>query len=250
MVTLSLKRATGRATPVKQPVQQEQADTPEQSPRGPRAESYESVRVSRNRAYLLALAAWPIAGLSLLYSVVEKANQSYVPPVVLTLDEKGHVAKSEIGTPAVLNGKDAVIEQELARYVTERYTLNRAFRDDHIRYVVLHSSSQVAAQFMHEMDAKNKDNPYYSIPDSALRRVKDIRIRILDRDSQKAEVTFTTFVANAVEPRTAYWHLVTRYDFVKQALAPEDRYINGTGFIVLANDENNEPGPPSPAPGQ
>ena len=251
MVTLSLRRAAGRASPVKQAVQQqEQVDTPERSPRGPRAESYESVRVSRNRAYLLALAAWPIAGLSLLYCVVEKANQSYVPPVVLTLDAKNHVAKSEIGTPAVLNGKDAIIEGELARYVTERYTLDRQFRDEHIHYVVLHSSSQVAAQFNHEMDPKNKENPYYSIPDSAVRRVKDVRIRILDRDKQEAEVTFTTFVDNAVEARPAYWHLIMRYDFVKQALSPEDRYINGTGFIVPALEANNEPGPPSSVPVQ
>jgi len=216
---------------------------------GPPAESYESLRVSRNRAYLLALAAWPIAGLALAGYVFEKATELYVPPVVLTLDANQHVTRSEIGTPAVLDGKDAIIQSELARYITERFTLDRQFRDDHINYVRLHSASDVADRFNHEMDAKNKDNPYYAIAETTVRRVKDQRIRILDRDDHKAEATFTTWNDGSGDTRVTYWHVLFRYDFVKQALTPQNRYINGTGFMVTAFEPNTEPGPPGPAGG-
>jgi type IV secretion system protein VirB8 len=213
---------------------------------GPRSESYESIRVSRNRAWLLALAAWPVAGLALAAVAFEKANEGYVPPVVLTIDQHNHVAKSEIGTPDVLLSKDAIIESELARYITERFTLDRRFRDDHIAYVRLHSSAEVDDQFAHEMDPKNKDNPYYSIGESAVRRVRDERIRILDRDEKKAEATFTTFNDGNGEPHLIYWHVLFRYDFVKQALTPENRYINGNGFMVTGFAPNTEPGAPAP----
>ncbi|WP_254700418.1 type IV secretion system protein [Trinickia violacea] len=210
---------------------------------GLRAESYESIRVSRNRAWLLAVAAWPVALLGVGSGVLEKANEGYVPPVVLTI-ESGHVSKSEVGTPAVLLTKDAIIESELARYLTERFTLDRHFRDEHITYVQLHSSADVAAQFNHEMDAKNRENPYYSMPDNAVRRVSNVRIRILDRDAKKAEATLTTFVDDGATnaPRT-YWHVLMHYDFVRQALTPEDRYVNGNGFVTTAFEKNTEPGP-------
>ena len=214
---------------------------------GPPAESYEGIRVSRNRAYLLALAAWPIAGLALASLAFDKASEPYVPPVVLTLDSNQHVARSEIGTPAVLDGKEAIIQGELARYITERFTLDRQFRDDHINYVRLHSASDVADRFNHEMDAKNKDNPYYAIPETTVRRVKDQRIRILDRDDHKSEATFTTWNDGSGDTRVTYWHVLFRYDFVKQALTPENRYINGTGFMVTAFEPNTEPGPPGTA---
>jgi type IV secretory pathway component VirB8 len=216
----------------------------------PAAEPYDAIRVSRNRAYLLALAAWPIAGLALAAMVYDKENQAYVPPVVLTLDTNNHVAKSEIGTPAVLNGKDAIIESELARYITERYTLNRQFRQDHIDYVTLHSTSDLADRFTHEMDSKNKDNPYYSIAETTVRRVKDIRVRILDKDDRKAEATFTTYDDGSGDNKTVYWHVLFRYDFVKQALTPANRYINGTGFMVTEFEPNTEPGAPLPSSGQ
>ncbi|MGZ2749911.1 type IV secretion system protein [Burkholderia stagnalis] len=212
-------------------------------PRGPRAESYESIRISRNRAYLLALAAWPVAALAIAVDFENRANEGYVPPVVLTLDANNHVAKSEIGTPGVLGAKDALVEGEIARYFTERFTLDRQFRDDHIRYVVLHSSSQVAAQYQVEMDPNNTHNPYYSIPDGLVRRVKELRIRVLDKEQRKIEVTFTTYVDGAKDGPTEYWHSIGQYDFVKQALTPADRYINGTGFVMTALETNNEPGP-------
>ncbi|SAL05216.1 Type IV secretion system protein PtlE [Caballeronia calidae] len=213
---------------------------------GQRSESYESIRVSRNRAWLLALAAWPVAGLALAAVAFEKANEGYVPPVVLTIDQHDHVAKSEIGTPDVLLSRDAIIESELARYITERFTLDRKFRDDHIAYVRLHSSTEVDDQFAHEMDPKNKDNPYYSIGESTVRRVREVRIRILDRDEKKAEATFTTFNDGSGEAHLIYWHVLFRYDFVKQALTPENRYINGNGFMVTAFAPNTEPGAPTP----
>jgi type IV secretory pathway component VirB8 len=213
---------------------------------GPRSESYESIRVSRNRAWLLALSAWPVAGLALAAVAFEKANEGYVPPVVLTIDGHNHVAKSEIGTPAVLLSKDAIIESELARYITERFTLDRRFRDDHMAYVRLHSSTEVEDQFAHEMDPKNRDNPYYSIGEATVRRVRDVRIRILDSDEKKAEATFTTFDDGNGEPHLIYWHVLFRYDFVRQALTPEDRYINGNGFMVTAFASNTEPGAPAP----
>ncbi|WP_075359405.1 type IV secretion system protein [Caballeronia sordidicola] len=210
----------------------------------PPAESYESIRLSRNRAFLLALAAWPVAGLALTVMVYDKANQAYVPPVVLTLDTNNHVAKSEIGTPAILNGRDAIIESELARYITERYTLNRQFRQDHIDYVTLHSTSELADRYLHEMDAKNKDNPYYSIAETTVRRVKDVRVRILDKNERKAEATFTTYNDGSGDNKTVYWHVLFRYDFVKQALTPANRYLNGTGFMVTDFEPNTEPGAP------
>lgn len=213
--------------------------------KGPRAESYESMRVSRSRAYLLALTAWPIAGLALAGYVFEKATEQYVPPVVLTVDANNHVAKSEIGTPAILNGKEAIVQQEAARYVTERYTLDRKFRDDHIRYVRLHSSTEVADRFNHEMNVKNKKNPYYSIPETAVRRVKDVRVRILDLEQHKLEVTFSTWVDGSGDTTPTYWHLLLTYDFVKQGLAPQDRYINGTGWMATALEDNTEPAPSS-----
>ncbi|USX11064.1 type IV secretion system protein [Paraburkholderia fungorum] len=219
------------------------------APDAPPAESYEAIRLSRNRAYLLALVAWPIAGLALASMAYDKANQEYVPPVVLTLDTHNHVAKSEIGTPAVLSSKDAVIESELARYVTERYTLDRAFRQDHIDYVRLHSASDVADRFNHEMDAKNRDNPYYSIAETTVRRVRETRVRILDRDDHKAEATFTTYNDGNGDNKTVYWHVLFRYDFVKQALTPQNRYINGTGFMVTGFEPNTEPGAPAPSGG-
>lgn len=225
------------------PAYEPRQSTDEQAPRGPRAESYESMRVSRSRAYLLAVAAWPVAGLSLAGYVFEKANEQYVPPVVLTIDANNHVAKSEIGTPAVLDGKEAIVQSNIARYVTERYTLDRKFRDDHIRYVRLHSTTEVADRFNKEMDVQNKANPYYSIPETAVRRVKEVRVRILDREQRKAEATFVTWVDGIGDTTPTYWHVLLSYDFVKQALKPEDRYINGDGWTATAFEENTEPAP-------
>jgi type IV secretory pathway component VirB8 len=211
---------------------------------GPQAEPYECMRVSRSRAYVLALAAWPIAGLALAGYVFEKATEQYVPPVVLTIDANNHVAKSEIGTPAVLGAKEAIVYSEIANYVKERYTLDRRFRDDHIQYVRLHSSTEVVDRFNHEMDAKNKSNPYYSIPETAVRRVKDVRVRILDLEKRKAEATFSTWVDGSGDPTPTYWHILLTYDFVKQGLTPQDRYINGTGWTTTAFEDNTEPAPP------
>jgi type IV secretory pathway component VirB8 len=211
--------------------------------RPPRAESYESIRISRNRAYWLAVAAWPVAFVGIADAVVEKANEGYVPPVVLTIDANQHVAKSEIGTPKVLLAKDAVIESELARYMRERFTLDRAFREDHLTYVRLHSAADVEAQFEREMDPRNRENPYYGMPADAVRRVKDLRVRIIDKVEQKAEVNFSTFVDNGDTPHYTYWHVRCRYDFIKQALKPADRYVNGDGFVVTAFEPDTEPGP-------
>lgn len=207
---------------------------------GARAESYESMRVSRSRAWLLAVAAWPVTGLALVALVLVWADRSYVPPVVLTVDAKNRVVKSEVGTPEVLLTKESIVQGEIARYLTERFTLDRAFRDDHIRYVDLHSTDEVVTAFDQEMDSNNKANPYYQLPASAVRRVKDVRIRITDTEGQKGEATLTTVVDGGP---TTYWFVRFRYDFVKQALAPENRYINGTGFVMTAFEKTTEPGP-------
>lgn len=212
-------------------------------PRPPRAESYEALRLSRNRAVLLAISAWPVAALALAALGFELANKSYVPPVVLTLDGQRHVSRSEVGTPEVLDAKESLVQGELARYVQERFTLDRNFRDEHVAYVRLHSSEKVGKAFAWEMSGENKDNPYYGMPEQAIRRVKDVRIRILDKDARKAEATFTTVVEGIGDGRPQYWHALISYTFVKQALTPENRYVNPVGFVVTAFEKNTEPGP-------
>lgn len=218
---------------------------------GPPVESYQSMRVSRARAWVLAIVAWPIAGLAILVDVFQTANASYVPPVVLTIGADNHVQKSEIGTPEVILSKDAIVDQEIARYVTERFTLNRAFRDEMVRYVDLHSTPEVAGVFDHEMDANNRDNPYYRLPQGVSRKPVDIRVRVFDRENKKGEVTLkTTWDGNGADAQPTYWHVRFQYDVVKQALSPADRYINGTGFVMTAWQANTEPGPRNVAAGE
>ncbi|WP_322074794.1 VirB8 family type IV secretion system protein, partial [Burkholderia cepacia] len=210
-------------------------------PTGARTESYESMRVSRARAWLLAVAAWPITGLALAALVVVVGNHEYVPPVVLTVDANNHVAKTEVGTPEVLSSHESIVQGEIARYLTERFTLDRQFRDDHIRYVNLHSTDDVAATFAHEMDESNRNNPYNKLPAGAVQRVSDMRVRVTDKAAQQGEATFTTTADGSHTP--TYWFVRYRYDFVKQALTPANRYINGTGFVMTAFEQNTEPGP-------
>ncbi|KGC24019.1 type IV secretion system protein [Burkholderia gladioli] len=218
---------------------------------GPPVESYQAMRVSRARAWVLAIAAWPIAGLSILGNVILSANANYVPPVVLTIGADNHVQKSEIGTPEVILSKDAIIDGEIARYLTERFSLNRAFRDDMVRYVDLHSTPDVAAAFDHEMDVNNRDNPYYKLPQGVSRKVKDVRVRVFDRDAKKGEATLVTVEdGSGADNKPIYWHVRFQYDVVKQALSPADRYINSTGFVMTAYQPNTEPGPSSLTAGE
>ncbi|WP_419468983.1 type IV secretion system protein [Burkholderia pseudomultivorans] len=204
-------------------------------------ESHESIRVSRNRAWIMALVAWPVMLLTVIDNIVERANRDYDPPLVVTVRD-GHVAKVEIGTPEVLSVQTSLVESEAARYMQERYTLDPAFREERMNYVRLHSVGNVADAYNQLMDSGNKKNPYYSLPEGAVRRVKDMRIRILDREAKRGEATFSTLVDGQPESATVYWHVMFTYDFIKQGLQPKNRYVNGTGYVVTALTDNTEPG--------
>ncbi|WP_321959243.1 type IV secretion system protein [Burkholderia cenocepacia] len=209
--------------------------------RGRPIESHEAIRISRNRAWLMALFAWPVAGLTVIDNIVERANREYDPPLVATIRD-GQVAKVEIGTPEVLSAQTSLVESEAVRYMQERYTLDPAFREERMNYVRLHSVGDVADAYNQLMDPGNKKNPYYTVPDGAVRRVKDIRIRIFDREAKRGEATFSTLVDGQPDSATVYWHVMFSYDFVKQGLQPKNRYVNGTGYVITAFTDNTEPG--------
>lgn len=209
--------------------------------RGRPIESHEAIRVSRNRAWIMALVAWPVMGITVIDNILERANREYDPPLVVTVQDS-HVSKVEIGTPEVLNAQASLVESEAARYMQERYTLDPAFREERMNYVRLHSVGEVADAYSQLMDPGNKKNPYYSVPDGAVRRVKDIRIRIFDRTAKRGEATFSTLVDGQPDSATVYWHVMFSYDFVKQGLQPKNRYVNGTGYVITAFTDNTEPG--------
>ncbi|MBJ9625014.1 type IV secretion system protein [Burkholderia multivorans] len=209
-------------------------------------ESHEAIRVSRNRAWLIALFSWPVMGITVLDNIVERANRDYDPPLVVTVKDD-HVTKVEIGTPAVLSAEASIVESEASRYMVERYTLDPKFREERMTYVRLHSVGEVADFYNHLMAADNKKNPYYALPEGTVRRVRDIRIRIYDREAKRGEATFSTLVDGQPETAAVYWHVMFSYDFIKQALQPKNRYINGTGFVITAFTDNTEPGYRGPA---
>ncbi|PRH40426.1 type VI secretion protein [Burkholderia vietnamiensis] len=215
-------------------------------PRGRPIESHEAIRVSRNRAWILALVAWPVMGLTVIDNIVERANREYDPPLVVTVQDH-HVSKVEIGTPEVLSAQASLVESEAARYMLERYTLDPAFREDRMNYVRLHSVGDVADVYNQLMDPGNKKNPYYSVPDGVARRVRDIRIRIIDPAAKRGEATFSTLVDGQGDSAAVYWHVMFSYDFVKQGLQPKNRYVNGTGYVITALTDNTEPGFKGPA---
>jgi type IV secretion system protein VirB8 len=197
------------------------------------SDRYQSVHVSRNRWFVMAVSlavVTALQGLALLFLTPLKTTV----PFLVREESSGSVTTVE-----PLNGKAAVTFDEAVRkYFVAKYLECREVYDptdllEHYRAVDLMSESAERRSFHQSIVTSNPASPLSLYGNQALRLVTIKSISFLGEGS--VQVRFGAVVRRAASPdKTSEWIATLAFRFAAPPSAEADRLVNPLGFEVTS----------------
>ncbi len=198
---------------------------------------YQSVRISRNRWFLIgviALTLTGIEGLALFFLTPLKT----VEPYVLQVDNKSGITTVlkplRENQENVLTEEEAVTKSFIVKYVIARETYDPQDLNRNYDLVRLMSSGDEAGRFNESIANGNPKSPVERYKTNTARTVKLSSVSFLDQKKKTAQVRFMTTEVTRNETKEDYWVAILTFRYINAPMDETDRLNNPLGFQVIS----------------
>jgi len=208
-----------------------------------------ALRVSRARAWWLAVIALFIAAVEALALVMLLPLKTVVPYTILVDRQTGHAEVARGIKLGPMNENEALVQSVMAQYVIARETIDATDLAANYRKVGLWSAGDARRDYLRGMDRSNPASILNSANSATLITTTVKTIALVDKSN--ALVRFTTERRDGNGPTDRReWVAVIRFGFSGGPLSAEDRLINPLGFQVTHYRRDQEGVAPVAAPVQ
>ncbi len=197
---------------------------------------YQSVKISRNRWFLvgvIGLVLTGIEGLALVFLTPLKT----VEPYVLQVDNKSGMTTVlkplRDNQENVLTQEEAVTKSFIVKYVIARETYDPQDLNRNYDLARLMSSSDEASRFNESIGNSNPSSPVERFKTNTVRTVKISSVSFLDQKKKTAQVRFMTTETTRNEIKEDYWVAILTFRYVNAPMDETDRLSNPLGFQVV-----------------
>lgn len=198
---------------------------------------YQSVKISRNRWFLIgviALILTGIEGLALVFLTPLKT----VEPYVLQVDNKSGITTVlkplRENQENVLTEEEAVTKSFIVKYVIARETYDPQDLNRNYDLVRLMSSGDEAGKFNESVANGNPKSPVERYKTNTARTVKISSVSFLDQKKKTAQVRFMTTEVTRNETKEDYWVAILTFRYINAPMDENDRLNNPLGFQVIS----------------
>ena len=198
---------------------------------------YQSVKISRNRWFLIgviALILTGIEGLALVFLTPLKT----VEPYVLQVDNKSGITTVlkplRENQENVLTEEEAVTKSFIVKYVIARETYDPQDLNRNYDLVRLMSSVDEAGKFNESVANGNPQSPVERYKTNTARTVKISSVSFLDQKKKTAQVRFMTTEVTRNETKEDYWVAILTFRYINAPMDENDRLNNPLGFQVIS----------------
>lgn len=198
---------------------------------------YQSVRISRNRWFLIGVVALTLTGIEGL-ALVFLTPLKTVEPYVLQVDNKSGMTTVlkplRDNQENVLTQEEAVTKSFIVKYVIARETYDPQDLNRNYDLVRLMSSGDEAGKFNESVANGNPQSPVERYKTNTARTVKISSVSFLDQKKKTAQVRFMTTEVTRNETKEDYWVAILTFRYINAPMDETDRLNNPLGFQVIS----------------
>lgn len=205
---------------------------------------YESLKIERNRYFLLSIIAIAALIISLLIHLALLPLKTVVPYVIEIDKTTGITTVLKKGENSSLTAQESVIDYFLLRYLNARMSYDWRLREENFDIVRAMSTIGVFRLYANQLDVNNPQSP---IKLYANRKIITVHVTSHTMPYPHiAEIHFYTEIADKVAignaaPARQYWVATIKFEFAKNKLKRFDREnINPLGFFVTSFQLNKD----------
>ena len=189
-----------------------------------------SLRISRNRAWLLSGVFGLIAILSLI-CVAALLPLKQFEPYVITVDKTtGHLEMARGLQSGPLTQDEALTQSLLVRYVTAREGYFPVLNPINYDQIVLWSEGDALSQYQRAWSDNNPNNPA-KVLGSGVEITTEIR-GVSFLNDRTASVRFTRKQSERGQTQESHWAAIISFRFVETPARMRERFDNPLGFQV------------------
>ncbi len=198
---------------------------------------YQSIRISRNRWFLVGVVALILTGVEGL-ALVFLTPLKTVEPYVLQVDNKSGITTVlkplRENQENVLTEEEAVTKSFIVKYVIARETYDPQDLNRNYDLVRLMSSGEEAGKFNESVANGNPQSPVERYKTNTARTVKISSVSFLDQKKKTAQVRFMTTEVTRNETKEDYWVAILTFRYINAPMDENDRLNNPLGFQVIS----------------
>ena len=198
---------------------------------------YQSVKISRNRWFLIGVIALTLTGIEGL-ALVFLTPLKTVEPYVLQVDNKSGITTVlkplRDNQENVLTQEEAVTKSFIVKYVIARETYDPQDLNRNYDLVRLMSSGDEAGKFNESVANGNPQSPVERYKANTARTVKISSVSFLDQKKKTAQVRFMTTEVTRNETKEDYWVAILTFRYINAPMDETDRLNNPLGFQVIS----------------
>lgn len=198
---------------------------------------YQSIKISRNRWFLIGVIALTLTGIEGL-ALVFLTPLKTVEPYVLQVDNKSGITTVlkplRENQENVLTEEEAVTKSFIVKYVIARETYDPQDLNRNYDLVRLMSSGDEAGRFNESIANGNPKSPVERYKTNTARTVKLSSVSFLDQKKKTAQVRFMTTEVTRNETKEDYWVAILTFRYINAPMDETDRLNNPLGFQVIS----------------
>jgi type IV secretion system protein VirB8 len=205
---------------------------------------YETIKVERNRYFILLLVALAALIVSLIIHVAILPLKTAVPYVIEIDKTTGITTVLKGGDMNAVRSQQAVTDYFLLKYLNARMSYDWGLRQENANIVRALSTRSVYQTYVDKIDVNNPQSPIKLYDNS-----KIINVHVTSHTMPYpniAEIHFYTEITDKVAigvtaPVKQYWIATVKFTYADNALTTEDREnINPLGFFVTDFQLNHD----------
>lgn len=206
---------------------------------------YESIRVERNRYFILMVICLVALILSVIANLLLSPLKTAVPYLIEVNKESGFTTVLKPADVNAIKQNEAITVYFLYKYMNARMSYDYALREINASVVRALSSAQTYGQYVSEMDTSNPDSPIRKYQNNL-----NIKLEILGYSfpyPDIAQIHFYTEPHRTNEPSSGakadrkYWQATIKFAYSNSPLPATDRInFNPLGFFVTSFQLNEE----------
>lgn len=197
------------------------------------ADSQASTAARETRIAWRVAAGAAIIALLLALALVLLVPLKSVTPYVLTVDRQTGAVEAAITVESGrLSQNEAVIQAQLAGYVTARETFDSTDLANQYRRVQLMSSRPVAAAYVGQMAAANPDSPLRTLSQGDTVSIRVRSVSLINDGAALVRFSATRTGAGGGNGQASNFVSAISFGFSGKPLRQSDRYDNPLGFQV------------------
>lgn len=193
-------------------------------------ETYLRLKLSNNRAWLVAAVASGVSVLSLLALVLILPLKEFAPYVVTVHEGTGYLEVTRGLKPGDLSEDEAVTSANIVRCLTAHETFDATDVKENFEHVNLCMADQALDDYRAVFAKGHPENPVERYGYDTTVRVQIKSLQLLSDST--AQVRFQTVTTTRDRHTIAHWIAVLSFRYVQKPVSLADRFKNPLGFQI------------------